>query len=149
MEYFFILISTVDPLLRNKIWSFLVNMTRSSQISVIITTHYIEEARQADICGLMRFGVLLEEDCPSAIMEKHHCETLEQAFLKLCVRQTGSENQLVSNAIPEPQEKMMEIDEKVGKMRNSFPKQVMKALMYKNFLQLIRTPRQVSFRICF
>lgn len=38
----------LDPLLREKIWDFLVNTTRSSKLAVIITTHYIEEAKQAN-----------------------------------------------------------------------------------------------------
>lgn len=38
----------LDPLLREKIWGFLVETTRTSKLAVIITTHYIEEAKQAN-----------------------------------------------------------------------------------------------------
>jgi ABC-type multidrug transport system ATPase subunit len=38
----------LDPLLREKIWDFLVETTRTSKLAVIITTHYIEEAKQAN-----------------------------------------------------------------------------------------------------
>lgn len=37
----------VDPLLRQSIWNHLVHITKAGQKTVIITTHYIEEARQA------------------------------------------------------------------------------------------------------
>ncbi|KAG6457832.1 hypothetical protein O3G_MSEX010514 [Manduca sexta] len=37
----------VDPLLRQSIWTHLVRITSSGDKTVIITTHYIEEARQA------------------------------------------------------------------------------------------------------
>lgn len=37
----------VDPLLRQSIWNHLVQITKTGQKTVIITTHYIEEARQA------------------------------------------------------------------------------------------------------
>lgn len=37
----------VDPLLRQSIWNHLVHITKTGQKTVIITTHYIEEARQA------------------------------------------------------------------------------------------------------
>lgn len=44
----------VDPLLRQSIWNHLVQITKDGNKTVIITTHYIEEARQAhtvsDIC---------------------------------------------------------------------------------------------------
>lgn len=38
----------LDPILREKIWDFLVETTRTSKLAVIITTHYIEEAKQAN-----------------------------------------------------------------------------------------------------
>lgn len=45
----------VDPLLRLKIWDHLREIAGTG-VTVIITTHYIEEARQADKVGLMRDG---------------------------------------------------------------------------------------------
>lgn len=37
----------VDPVLRNSIWDHLVELTSTGKRTVIITTHYIEETRQA------------------------------------------------------------------------------------------------------
>lgn len=39
----------VDPLLRQNIWDHLVEITRGGLTTVIITTHYIDETRQAHI----------------------------------------------------------------------------------------------------
>ncbi|XP_061084690.1 ABC transporter G family member 20 [Conger conger] len=74
----------VDPVLRSKIWQHLVEIVRGGQVSVIITTHYIEEARQANVVGLMRNGHLLAEAPPDALMKQHGAATLECAFLQLC-----------------------------------------------------------------
>ncbi|KAF5896629.1 ABC transporter G family member 23-like isoform X2, partial [Clarias magur] len=74
----------VDPVLRSKIWQHLVEIVKGGQVSVIITTHYIEEARQANMVGLMRNGRLLAESKPEAIMKQHNAATLESAFLQLC-----------------------------------------------------------------
>ena len=52
----------------------------------MITTHYIEEARQASTVGLMRHGRLLAEDCPTSLLENYGLPTLEDVFLKLCIR---------------------------------------------------------------
>lgn len=38
----------LDPLLRRKIWDFFELITQSGQTTVLITTHYIEEAKQAN-----------------------------------------------------------------------------------------------------
>lgn len=37
----------LDPILRERIWQFLVETTLNSKIAVIITTHYIDEAKLA------------------------------------------------------------------------------------------------------
>ncbi|XP_055389229.1 ABC transporter G family member 23 isoform X2 [Condylostylus longicornis] len=73
----------VDPLLRQSIWNHLVHITKAGQKTVIITTHYIEEARQAHTIGLMRSGHLLAEESPSVLLSIYKCTSLEEVFLKL------------------------------------------------------------------
>ncbi|CAG9569104.1 unnamed protein product [Danaus chrysippus] len=83
----------VDPLLRQSIWTHLVRITSSGDKTVIITTHYIEEARQAHCIGLMRSGRLLAEESPQALLHMYSCVSLEDVFLKLSRRQ-GQANQV-------------------------------------------------------
>lgn len=54
-------------------------------MSIIITTHYIEEARDAHMVGIMRNGRLLAQDPPGLLMERHKALTLEKVFLDLCI----------------------------------------------------------------
>lgn len=75
----------VDPLLRQSIWHYLVTLTHREAISVIITTHYIEEARLANLVGLMRQGRILAQAIPDDLMQQHGMLTLEDVFLKLCM----------------------------------------------------------------
>ncbi|XP_071477334.1 ABC transporter G family member 20-like [Diadema antillarum] len=75
----------VDPLLREKIWEYLLQFAQTGNTTIILTTHYIEEARNADIVGLMRNGKLLAEEKPLTLMAAHNFPTLEQVFLKLCM----------------------------------------------------------------
>ncbi|KAI4500327.1 hypothetical protein M0802_004744 [Mischocyttarus mexicanus] len=77
----------VDPLLRQSIWNHLVQITKDGNKTVIITTHYIEEARQAHTIGLMRSGRLLAEESPRALLTMYNCTSLEEVFLKLSRRQ--------------------------------------------------------------
>nr|XP_006817503.1 PREDICTED: uncharacterized protein LOC102803451 [Saccoglossus kowalevskii] len=67
-----------------RIWQHLIELTKSGNVTIIITTHYIEEARQADIVGLMRNGHILAESPPQQLISHHNLETLEAVFLKLC-----------------------------------------------------------------
>lgn len=73
----------VDPVLRQVIWDYLVLLSTKEKLSIIITTHYIEEARAANVCGLMRQGKLLVEESPDFLMQKYNCPTLEAVFLQL------------------------------------------------------------------
>lgn len=73
----------VDPMLRKSIWNHLVRLSTDHGRTVIITTHYIEEARQADTIGLMRSGHLLAEESPQNLLATHGLRTLEEVFLKL------------------------------------------------------------------
>ncbi|KAF6209504.1 hypothetical protein GE061_015251 [Apolygus lucorum] len=81
----------VDPLLRQSIWNHLVQITKDGNKTVIITTHYIEEARQAHTIGLMRSGRLLAEEAPQVLLSMYNCQSLEEVFLKLS-RKQGQEN---------------------------------------------------------
>ncbi|CAG9794724.1 unnamed protein product [Diatraea saccharalis] len=76
----------LDPVLRERIWEFLSELARAGT-TVIITTHYIDETKQAHKIGLLRDGQLLAEDSPEEILRKFDCDTLEDAFLKLALRQ--------------------------------------------------------------
>jgi ABC-type multidrug transport system ATPase subunit len=74
----------LDVLLREKIWNFFENFTKSRDRSILMTTHYISEAQMSDMCGLMRDGRLVAENSPKKIMEALEVDLLDEAFLKLC-----------------------------------------------------------------
>ncbi|XP_028028239.1 ABC transporter G family member 23 [Bombyx mandarina] len=77
----------VDPVLRQSIWDHLVDITKEGRTTVIITTHYIDETKQANMIGLMRGGRFLAEESPSELISRYNAESLEEVFLKLSVLQ--------------------------------------------------------------
>lgn len=145
----------LDPILREKIWTFMLHVTRTSKLAIIITTHYIDEAKQADRCGLMRNGILLAEDSPRNIISRHDVPNLEEAFLKLCMKRGASEEATQERAIIQENNNMGEyemsqkpvvqaapkVDHEVDNTkRKSFQWGTMKALLTKNILQIKRQP---------
>ena len=76
----------VDPELRARLWDHMQEISANGT-SIVITTHYIDEARNADRVGLMRDGVLLAEDTPQSVMDSQSASSLEEAFLALCRRE--------------------------------------------------------------
>lgn len=73
----------IDALLRNQIWNYFVSKTAEG-MTMIIVTHYIEEAVNAGRVGLMRNGALLAEDNPKRLMSLYKQPNLEAVFLTLC-----------------------------------------------------------------
>ncbi|XP_024879604.1 ABC transporter G family member 20-like isoform X2 [Temnothorax curvispinosus] len=80
----------LDPILRENIWAYLIEITQTEGITVLITTHYIEETKDASKIGLMRCGKLLAESSPQKLLEQFQCSFLEEAFLKLCEAQNDA-----------------------------------------------------------
>ncbi|EFX84768.1 ABC protein, subfamily ABCH [Daphnia pulex] len=93
----------VDPLLRHSIWNHLVRQSVDHGRTIIVTTHYIEEARQANAIGLMRSGRLLAEDSPENLLRDYNLSSLEDVFLKLCMADCVNEDK-AANRIPAQQQ---------------------------------------------
>lgn len=57
-----------------RIWNYLIELARKQRTTIIITTHYIEEARKAECLGFMRHGRIIEENSPEHFIHKykHH-----------------------------------------------------------------------------
>ncbi|XP_014281038.1 ABC transporter G family member 23 isoform X2 [Halyomorpha halys] len=91
----------IDPVLSSSIWQFLLELSNEKNKTVILTTHYIEEARQSNKVGMMRGGVLVAEGEALSIMDQHGCNTLEEAFIKLSYIQESEENDIREN-MPKP-----------------------------------------------
>lgn len=56
----------------------------TGETTVIITTHYTDEARCSDFVGFMRGGRLITEKAPSLLLEDHNTASLSQVVLELC-----------------------------------------------------------------
>jgi ABC-type multidrug transport system ATPase subunit len=130
----------LDPVLRQKMWDFLKMNVETTSMTIIITTHYIEEARKADYVGIMRDGKLLAEDAPQKIMNHLQVSTLEEAFLQLCLGKTY--NSWIEREHPDVSEKNEKILSKMideGSTKVS-PLSRIKALTYKQAKAIKRLP---------
>jgi lipooligosaccharide transport system ATP-binding protein len=79
----------LDPQARHLIWD-LLKMLRSQGITIILTTHYMEEAAQlCDRLVIMDGGKILAEGAPRALIEKHVAssvvETENSSEVRSCV----------------------------------------------------------------
>ncbi len=70
----------VDPELRFTFWRYLDELKKEG-VTVLITTHYMDEAGRCDRVGLLREGRLIAEGTPKELRESANCESLEDVFL--------------------------------------------------------------------
>jgi ABC-2 type transport system ATP-binding protein len=75
----------VDPELRAEFWNHF-NGLAAGGTTVVITTHYMDEASHCTRAGLLRQGRLIAEGAPSELRSTTGTESLEDAFLKLSRR---------------------------------------------------------------
>lgn len=71
----------VDPELRNSFWDYF-NLLKKRGVTILITTHYMDEARHCDRIGFVRRGRLIAEGEPLHLLEITSTDSLEDAFLK-------------------------------------------------------------------
>jgi ABC-2 type transport system ATP-binding protein len=72
----------LDPVLREDLWR-VFGRLRDSGITLLISSHVMEEAARCDRVLLMRDGSLLAHDTPAGLRERTGTGDLEQAFLRL------------------------------------------------------------------
>lgn len=70
----------VDPELRVSFWNYF-HQLKENGVTILITTHYMDEARHCDRIGFMQRGRLIAEDKPLNLMETSEKDSLEDAFL--------------------------------------------------------------------
>jgi ABC-type multidrug transport system ATPase subunit len=73
----------LDPLLRERVWNHLIELASVKNVTVLLSTHYIEEAKLSHCIGLMRNGVLIAENSPTEIMRACNTTNMDEAFLEL------------------------------------------------------------------
>lgn len=84
----------LDPASRQAIWSLVQNLQRSSGTTVLLTTHYMEEAARADYVVVMGHGKVLGRGTPHELKNTYardalHIEPLNMEEMLRTLRQDG------------------------------------------------------------
>ncbi|MDA8745137.1 ribosome-associated ATPase/putative transporter RbbA [Rubripirellula amarantea] len=75
--------SGVDPVARDQFWELLIDLSRNQNVTIFISTHFMNEAMRCDRISLMHAGRVLVQDTPQAIANPQGGEVLglEKAFI--------------------------------------------------------------------
>ena len=74
----------LDPQSRNQLWTHVKRLNEEEQVTVFLTTHYMDEAeRVAQRIAIIDHGTIVAEGSAAELKALHQSESLEQAFLAL------------------------------------------------------------------
>ena len=72
----------VDPITRRQFWEMIYEAARSD-ITVFVTTHYMDEAEYCDRVSIMVEGRIAALDTPLALRKTYQAKNMNEVFLKL------------------------------------------------------------------
>ena len=73
--------SGVDPVGRREFWEKIYDLSSAGR-TILVTTHFMDEAEYCDRIAIMSAGRLIELDTPERIRKKYNAETLNNAFIR-------------------------------------------------------------------
>jgi ribosome-dependent ATPase len=92
--------SGVDPIARDGFWQILLELSRRDQVTIFISTHFMNEAERCDRISLMNAGKVLVSDAPAALVKNRGVASLEDAFIAYLEEATGVSGQKQSSSKP-------------------------------------------------
>jgi ABC-2 type transport system ATP-binding protein len=78
----------VDPELRRSFWDYFAQLNKEG-VTIIVSTHHLDEASRCTRLGLMRSGALLAQDAPQELLRQSGKDNMEDAFLHFAGRLEG------------------------------------------------------------
>ena len=73
--------SGVDPIARDSLWQLMIDLARNDQVTIFVSTHFMNEAGRCDRISLMHAGKVLVTDAPAGLVRQRGTATLEEAFI--------------------------------------------------------------------
>ncbi len=140
--------SGVDPVARDAFWQILADLSRKDNVTIFVSTHFMNEAELCDRISLMHAGKVLISDTPKAITKSRNAATLEEAFVAYLQDAIGETEQ----SAPLP----VAISDQMGEAGEAHPKKApgwwpdlrrMLAYTRREALELKRDPIRATLAI--
>ena len=73
--------SGVDPIARDALWQLMIDLSRHDQVTIFISTHFMDEGARCDRISLMNNGKVLVTGVPAELVRQRGLPTLEATFI--------------------------------------------------------------------
>ena len=94
--------SGVDPVARDGFWQSLSDLSRNDNVTIFVSTHFMNEAERCDRISLMHAGKVLVSDTPARIAEQRGGGSLEEAFVAYLQDAIGTTDIPPASVAPAP-----------------------------------------------
>jgi len=94
--------SGVDPIARDNFWRLLIELSRQDQVTIFISTHFMNEGERCDRISLMHAGKVLVTDAPANLVRARDVANLEDAFIAYLEDATRDQSESPPPAPPTP-----------------------------------------------
>ena len=91
--------SGVDPIARDNFWELLISLSRQDQVTIFISTHFMNEAERCDRMSMMHAGKVLDSDTPASLMSRRGASTLEEAFIGYLLDAGAADQDTAADAV--------------------------------------------------
>jgi len=83
--------SGVDPVARDQFWELLLDIAHRQEVTIFISTHFMNEAERCDRISLMHAGNVLASGTPAELRQSRGVATLEETFISFLEEAAGKE----------------------------------------------------------
>ena len=145
--------SGVDPVARDNFWRLLIALARQDQVTIFISTHFMNEAQRCDRMSLMHAGKVLVSASPDEIIRLRGAKTLEEAFIAYLIdagagTQPGKAGDVSTQAVTAAAENTVDTTAPaVHPEHRGFNLQRMFSYMWRETLELRRDPVRATLAL--
>lgn len=79
----------VDPVSRRIFWNIIIELAKDG-VTILVTTHYMDEAELCNEIGFIFFGNILIKGKPEELIKEHGVKNLDDLFIKLVEEQENN-----------------------------------------------------------
>lgn len=134
--------SGVDPIARDQFWELLVELSRRDNVTIFVSTHFMNEAERCDRISLMHAGKVLASDTPEALAKASGKKTLHDAFIEY-LKEAASDQEV---GVKKSQPDTLLFQSKV--VRSSvFSSVRLFGYVYRETLEIWRDPVRLTFAL--
>jgi ribosome-dependent ATPase len=137
--------SGVDPLARDRFWEALIDLSRKQNVTIFVSTHFMNEAERCDRISLMDSGRVLATGTPAQLIKSRGTATLEDAFISYLEEATGA--RVSATNVLAPASQTIRPPRPATEGRSWFSLRRLLAYTIRETLELLRDPIRLGFSL--